>query len=134
MTLDTSALDAKIKEAVKVSLTNTEALCAVFIQQNHDFPITDIQLCQKMNGTQTTWWIEPRAEDRVLVTENKTLKHQVSQLQDRTRELGMFLALHPDTDIEETHQLVRAALRIALRCCPDQIQKEFKRMQKRSTR
>lgn len=82
MTLDTSALDAKIKEAVKASLANTEALCAAFLQQNPDFPITDIQLYQKMDGTQTTWWIEPRAEDRVIQSENKILKAQIQQLAD----------------------------------------------------
>ncbi len=71
-----------IKELVAKSLMQIEALCAAFIKQNPDLPITDIQLCQKTEGTTITWWVEPRAEDRMLVSENKSLKREMTELHD----------------------------------------------------
>lgn len=71
-----------IKELAEKSMNQTEALCAAFIKQNPDIPITDIQLCQKTEGTKIVWWVEPRAEDRMLIFENKSLKREVTELHD----------------------------------------------------
>lgn len=71
-----------IKELVAKSLMQTEALCAAFLKQNPDIPITDVQLCQKTEGNQITWWMEPRAEDRAILSENKSLRREVSELHD----------------------------------------------------
>lgn len=68
-----------IKELVAKSLMQTEALCAAFLKQNPDLPITDVQLCQKTEGDKITWWMEPRAEDRAFIAINKQLEATLNQ-------------------------------------------------------